>query len=144
MTSAETIAPATRKRVTRREHLTGKERLKMAPTNVSAVENSGVEQPSRTVLPGRHAKEWHGADTIGAYLMCIAVLFAACAALVDLKVALWGFGLLHVGCTLSVLILWWQDSGQEAAVTSRQTSAVKEEKNKASVVLVRHGTNARP
>lgn len=133
MTSTETIAPATRKRTTGHDQLTGKERLKMAPTNVSVV----LEQPSQTMPPGRRAEEWRKADAIGAYLVCMAGLFAACAAVVDLKVALWGFGLLHFGCALSVLVLWWHEHQRETKATAQPPLAVEEEQE-TGAILAKH------
>lgn len=43
------------------------------------------------------------------YLLFLVGLFAVCSVSMGLKTTLWSFGVVHLGCTLLVLGLWWQD-----------------------------------
>jgi len=71
----------------------------------------------------------------------MAALFAACVALVDLKGAIWGFGLFHIGCMLTVLIWWWQDS--QRANKTKPLREIKKEPNAAGTLLTEHAASLR-
>ena len=73
----------------------------------------------------------------------MAALFAACVALVDLKEALWGFVLLHIGCTFTVLIWWWQDSQRGDKTKPQPFREIKKEQKAAGPLLTEHAASIR-
>jgi len=77
-------------------------------------------------------------DVIGGYFAGVAALFAGCVALVNLKVALWGFALLHIGCALIVFVWWWQDSRRGDQATPQSVAALKKEQKPVGTLLPEH------
>ena len=100
----------------------------MVSTKTRETEGSTIKQPRQAMRQSRQGAEWPGADIIGGYLMGMVGLFAVCAARVDLKTALWGFGLFHVGCALIALALWWQDTHRRAEAQPQPPLAVEVKK----------------
>ena len=91
----------------------------------------------------RQGAEWPGADIIGGYLMGMVGLFAVCAARVDLKTALWGFGLLHVGCALIVLALWWRDNHRGTKAKLQPSRVIKKAQKVQGALLTKHAVSMR-
>ncbi|MBI3800774.1 MAG: hypothetical protein HY268_27820 [Deltaproteobacteria bacterium] len=104
---------------------------------------STVRQVRQTPPRQKPSEEGPRADVIGGYLVCMAALFAVCVALVDLKVALWGFGLLHLGCALIVCVWWWQDSQRGDKAKPRPFPALEQEHKAAGAFLTEHAISVR-
>lgn len=51
---------------------------------------------------------------LATYTMFLLSLFVFSSTATSLKTALWGFGLLHLGCALFILTIWWKEERQEA------------------------------
>src|SRR5262245_1154411 len=97
---------------------------------------------SRPPLPRQQQSEkWPSADIIGGYLACMAALFAACVALVNLKGAVWGFVLFHIGCTLTVFVWWWRDT--QRGNKTKPLPEIKQEQNVAGTLLTEHAASIR-
>src|SRR5262249_23471316 len=97
----------------------------MVSTNTTDPAGATPNQAHPPRRPRRHGARWHGADILGGYLLGLGGLFAACAARIELKTVLWGFGLFHGGCALLVFTLWWQDTQRRAAARPRPPVAVE-------------------
>jgi len=48
--------------------------------------------------------------TLLGFLVCNVVLFVFCTAFIGWTATVKAFGILHVGCTLGTLVLWWWES----------------------------------
>jgi hypothetical protein len=115
----------------------------MVSPKIRETEGSTIKQPRQAMRQSRQGKEWHRTDAIGGYLLCMVGLFAACAVRVDLKTALWGFGLLHVGCVLIVLALWWRDNHRGTKAKLQPSRAIKKAQKAQGALLTKHAVSMR-